>query len=406
MKATKAYAAISRCVDWSTPADVQDEVRKLWSRGIILAETIHKSGVFPRRIVLRRPTAEDLVDRFGEARSWGATLRGMAHVRVTMRDFKHPLLGAQTVAHHVWVESAEDAVALIEKGEQAEMFERMVAVTQRRLPVLLPWLLKHPIRALRVVEHWQSILNTVAWLLAHPRPGVYLRQVDVAGADTRFLEDHRQVLSETFDAALPPESLRAAAPGLAGFARRYGFRDKPRRIRFRALDRRNNLLPGDNDQDITLDARTFSTLTTRIRSVFATTNEINFLALPPLPASAVICVPRRDFDTLAEARWLADCQVFFWGDIDTSGFAALDALREHFENARSVLMDRETLLAYRSLWANEKTPARRDLDRLTHAEQALYDDLRYNRLGRHVRLGQERIGFSWVCKALAKLELG
>ena len=401
----KAYAAISRSVDWSTPADVTDEVRRLWSRGVILAETIHKSGFFPRRIVLKRPTAEDLVDRFGEARSWGTALRAMAHVRVTMRDFKHPILGAQTVAHHVWVESAEEAVALIEKGEQAELFQGIVALTQRQQPVLLPWLCKHPLRALRVAEHWQGILNTVAWLLAHPRPGVYLRQVDVAGTDTRFLEDHRQVLSETFDVALPPHRIAAAPAGLAGFAKRYGLRDKPRRIRIRTLDRRHNLLPGDNDQDIALDAKTFSMLTTGLKAVFITINEINFLTMPPLPASAVICVPRCDFDTLAEARWLFGCQVFFWGDIDTGGFAALDALRTRFENAQSLLMERETLLAFRSQWGKEKTPVRRDLDRLTATEQALYDDLRNNRLGANVRLGQERIGFSWVCNALAKLEL-
>ena len=400
------YAAISRSVDWSTPADVRDEVRRLWSRGVILAETIHKSGVFPRRIVLKRPTGDDLVERFGEVRSWGTALRAMAPCARDDADFKHPILGAQTVAHHVWIESAEAAVALIEKGDQAELFQSMVAMTQRQQPELLPWLCKHPLRALRVAEHWQGILNTVAWLLAHPRPGLYLRQVDVPGVDTRFLEEHRQVLAETFDVALPPHRITAAAPGLAGFAKRYGFQDKPRRIRVRALDRRHNLLPGDNNQDVTLDAKTFSMLTTGLKTVFITNNEINFLALPPLPASAVICVPRCDFDTLAEAGWLLGCQVFFWGDIDTGGFAALDALRERFENAQPLLMDRETLVEFRSQWAKEKAPVRRDLRRLAGTEQALYDDLRHNRLGANVRLGQERIGFSWVCKALAKLGLG
>ena len=50
----------------------------------------------------------------------------------------------------------------------------------------------------------------------------------------------------------------------------------------------------------------------------------------------------------------------------------------------------------------------RDLPRLHAQEQALFDDLRYRRLGTApgttcVRLEQERIGFGWVQRALAEL---
>ncbi len=43
---------------------------------------------------------------------------------------------------------------------------------------------------------------------------------------------------------------------------------------------------------------------------------------------------------LAQAGWLARCQVYYWGDIDTHGFAILDQLRTHIPHARSLLMDR------------------------------------------------------------------
>ena len=66
-------------------------------------------------------------------------------------------------------------------------------------------------------------------------------------------------------------------------------------------------------------------------------------------------------------------------------------------------MDRGTLLAFESLWGTEDSPINRDLPRLGAEERALYDDLRDNRFGRHVRLEQERIGFGWVEDALARL---
>lgn len=82
-------------------------------------------------------------------------------------------------------------------------------------------------------------------------------------------------------------------------------------------------------------------------------------------------------------------------------YATLDQLRGHFPHARSLLMDRATLLAHRPLWGREDTPTQRELSRLHEDEAGLYDDLRHDRLGPAVRLEQERIGFAWVQAALA-----
>ena len=401
----KGHAVVSRPVDWSTPDDIKDQVQKIWRRGVVLAEMVRRSGFFPHRLVLKRPTAGQLVSRLGEVRSWSTALRDTAHVRVTLRDFTHPILGPHTIAHHVWVDSAEDAAALIGKDEQAELFRHMVGSTRRQQPQLVPWLHKRPLRALRVAECWQSLLDATAWLQAHPRPGVYLRQVDVPGLDGQFLEQHRVVLTEILDAALPPDHIDATAKRLPGFNKRYGFLDRPQRIRLRVLDRAHNLLAGNNDQDVTLDAMTFATIETGAKTAFITENEVNFLTLPPLPDSVAILGTPRDFDALTHARWLRNCQIHYWGDIDTRSFVILAALRRHFEHAQSLLMDRDTLLGCRAMWVDEKTPVQHDVANLTAPEQALYDDLRYDRLGPAVRLGQERIGFARVRKALADLEI-
>ena len=109
------------------------------------------------------------------------------------------------------------------------------------------------------------------------------------------------------------------------------------------------------------------------------------------------------FESLERTHWLSRCRLHYWGDIDTHGFAILDALRARFGHVESFLMDRSTLLAFESLWGTEDAPIDRDLARLTAPERALYDDLRDNRIGRHVRLEQERIGFGWFEDALERL---
>jgi len=66
-------------------------------------------------------------------------------------------------------------------------------------------------------------------------------------------------------------------------------------------------------------------------------------------------------------------------------------------------MNRETLLAFASQWDWEEKQTVRDLPRLKREEQALYDDLRDNRLRKNLRLEQEKVGFWWVEAALGGL---
>ncbi|QIK37670.1 hypothetical protein GWK36_06375 [Caldichromatium japonicum] len=36
------------------------------------------------------------------------------------------------------------------------------------------------------------------------------------------------------------------------------------------------------------------------------------------------------WEALAQGPWLNACQLYYWGDLDTHGFAILDGLRNHF----------------------------------------------------------------------------
>lgn len=105
-------------------------------------------------------------------------------------------------------------------------------------------------------------------------------------------------------------------------------------------------------------------------------------------------------ERLGAVPWLRHTRIFYWGDLDTHGFAILDKLRGIFPEACSFLMDRETLLAHRALWGSEPERHDKPLHRLTAAETSLYDDLRHDRLGERVRLEQERIGFDHVARAV------
>ncbi len=390
-------------MNWTRPGDLRAQLQRLWERGELLGALLTGEAVFPKRLSLKGPTSAEMADHFDEARAWIGELRGMAHCRIEMREFSHRVLGANAVPKEAWIDTIKDAVALIGKQRELARFHALIETTRTSQPQLLAWLAKRPLRALELADQWRLLLDIVAWLQDHPHPGLYLRQVDLPGVHTKFIEAHRGVLGELLDTVLPPEAIDASAPGVSQFARRYGFCDKPMRIRFRVLDPEYALLPGNPVQDITLDAATFARLDIRVTRVFITENEINFLAFPASPASLVIFGAGYGFEMLQKAEWLARCCIYYWGDIDTHGFAILDQLRSRFNQVESFLMDRATLLAFEPLWGEEERQTLRDLPRLNAEERSLYDDLRDNRIRTNLRLEQERIGFGWVESALSGL---
>ena len=393
---------------WTRPADLRRQVHRHWDRGRILLGLATGDSIFPLRLALKRPSAAELRDRFDEARSWSKSLRSMSNVRIEMREFRHRISGANSLPHEAWVDTIEDAATLIGKRLEVETFRRVVETTRKRQSSLLPWIARRPLNALQLADDWNLLLDVVDWLRDHPRPGIYLRQMDVPGVHSKFMESRRGVIGELLDCVLPPESIDASVSGVAGFARRYGFRDKPERVRFRTLDPAHALLPGTRERgadapDVTLDAATFAALDTGVSRVFVTENEINFLAFPSIEGGMVVFGAGYGFESLSRARWLSQCRLFYWGDIDTHGFAILDELRSHFDRVESFLMDRATFDEFEPLWGTESSPLDRNLSRLTDEERALYDDLRLNRIGSNLRLEQERIGFEWVRSRLDRL---
>lgn len=389
-------------MSWTTPADLRGQVQRLWDRGELLRSVVSDAIAWPLRLTLKCPTAADLSDRFEAVRDWLRAIAATHHVRIDWRDWNHRVQGTQQLPAAIWVDSLQDALAFIGKDRQAQSFHTLWQQTAATRPALLPWLTKRPLQAVDLADRWDRLLAVVAWLQAHPRPGVHLRQVDAAGVDSKFIEAHRGVLTELLDLALPPEAIDASATGAEQFARRYGFRGKPVRIRFRLLDPMSPSLPGCRGlTDFTLDADSFATLALPIDQAFVTENETNFLAFPSVARAIAIFGGGYGWDALSRATWLHQCAVHYWGDIDTHGFAILDRLRNHFPHAASLLMDRDTLIAHKVHWGEEPEPACHDLTRLTAEEGRLYDELRFDRIQPKLRLEQERIGYGWLVSHLS-----
>lgn len=378
---------------WTTPADIKALLRRRWQRGEILASSLTQDPLFPLRLSIKGPTSSQISADFGAARDWIADWHNQKVIPIEWRSFSHRLFGDNQMPSTAIIPDAESAVRILGTRREWEIHQEMVARCRDSFPDLLGWLAKRAITALELAPDWQAILAVVAWVRDHPRFGQFLRQMDAPGVHTKLVEKHRGVISELLDRVLPADAIDASVRGISGFARRYGFRDKPERIRIRFLDPACAIAPERIGLDLTLDAAAFATLDPPVKCVFITENEVNFLAFPECPRSLVIFGSGYGWSALATASWLHQRVIYYWGDIDTHGFAILDQLRSCLPHVRSMLMTREVFLRHRDFWTTEPNPVRHELSRLTVEEKSTLEALKANSGVAALRLEQEKLPF-------------
>ena len=390
---------------WTTPDTIRQQLQRLWDKGDWLAAHLTGEPLFPRELRLKRPTANDIAERFMEVRDWVRALRdGSRQNRgfgydITWERVNHRVHGGNDLPAGITVPTEADGLRLIGRTRELARFQELARETLRRHPALEDWLARRPLTALERADEWPRILAILDHFATHPRPGVYLRQLDIPGVDTKFIGNRRKLLGELLDQMLPEGAIDATATGAARFEQRYGLRDKPVLVRFRALDAALNVGPFS---DLTVPVDELAVWQAPVRHVFITENEINGLAFPDCPGGLVIFGLGYGLDRLADIPWLHDTTVHYWGDIDTHGFAMLSRLRQHLPHTRSLLMDRETLDAHSHLCGEEAAHQRftGDLLHLTPEENALFTALRDNTIGERIRLEQERIGYAHVRTAV------
>ncbi len=386
--------------EWATWPDVVARLRRRWERGEDLAGYLAARPWEPLGLPVRGPTASDCSARFDEVRDWSRAWRAQERrwpgdgLRLERRQVGGRLAGANELPARLWVDTYQGLWAALGTGRQVGQVCALLDQTRRSLPELVPWVVGSPLRTLGLADDWPRLLATAGWIRDHPGTG-YLRQVDVPGVDTKFIESHQAVLGDLLDQVLAEDRIDRDA-GRADLVRRYGFRPKPGYVRLRALGG-GGLVGGFTEMSVR--AAELTAHPPSASTVLVVENEITYLALPDVEDAVAVLGSGYAVGGVG-GEWLADRDVVYWGDIDTHGFAILNRLRHLVPAARSVLMDQPTLLAHEGQWVREPKPTRVALHRLTEAEGGLYRDLVEDTFGPAVRLEQERISYGAVRRAL------
>ncbi|MBI3777118.1 MAG: hypothetical protein HY273_16500 [Gammaproteobacteria bacterium] len=397
-------------MSWTTPAELRARLRKRWDSQKLLRDALCDELLFPYAVSITHPTRAQLAPQFAEVRAWIDALRAASNehrthtYRIEWDSVNLRNLGAQLLPRSVCFDTAEDLFGFIDKLAEFRAFAQLAETTLARWPQAREALAAAPLAVLAQVEHWPKVLAVLDYFAAHPQPGIYLRQLLAPGVDTKFIESRKPLLSALLAAVLPPGAVRADGDARAGhgFERRFGLLHEQPSVRFRLLD---PALYVQGMSDIAVPLEQFQRLDLPVRRVFITENKLNGLTFPGVPGALVIFGLGYGLTTLFEVKWLAAQPLYYWGDIDTHGYAMLNRLRARFPHTHAMLMDETTLEVCREFWGEEPEPVSVDLPHLTAAEQDVYQKLLRQHWALRLRLEQERIPYRCVEEYLTALAM-
>lgn len=373
-------------VGWTTSADIAARVRRRWDDGSLLRAYANGDPFAPIQVPLRGPKPSQVGDDIAAARAWVADLdagrRDDGRYTLQWQSIGGRQIGRNRLPVRAVVSCSEQAWALLGVTTSVHRFDELLAVAHQH-PRVRQWIVDHPHRALELESEMPQLIAAYGWLDSHRQSRRYLREISAPGVDTKFAERHRPILA----------AMLGVSSTATGFLAGLGLTSKPGLVRLRPSPSLGLPAPFT---ELAVRSDELAQLTVEPRVAVIIENEISYLCLDVPTDGLVIWGKGFEVDSVGRLRWLAQADVLYWGDIDTHGFAILDRLRAWLPRARSVLMDRETLLAHRDRWVAEDRPAKSILTRLTPDEQDLYAELVGDGLGERVRLEQERIDWHWV----------
>lgn len=389
-----------------TPADVRALATKRFQRERLnaLREALGcaVTTTWPWVVPLGRPTERDVLTDARSVLAWrdawvDAKVLGDFEVETDIIAWR--AIGTQTVPVRVLFVNTK---AIAKVAGLLPLWTQVVT-RAKRFVALWPGIEEAMVREWAMLADWSddavlALERVLTWFVDHPKSGLYLRQLPIEGVDTKwFTEPRKKVVQRLLVAIreakesvpLMAESSEALDPDTT-FETVCGLKPLPKLIRGRLLDEVDQkLFYGLSDLSLPLDE--WAQLPLYPEIVFISENLQTGLAFEAHPKSVVFFGLGAGVTQLAAIPWVRTARIIYWGDVDTYGLEILAHLRSVLPQTESVMMNRQTLEAFRGLAVAENRQASgAHVEHLRENEREVFDALKVGDLAR-LRLEQERI---------------
>lgn len=341
----------------------------------------------------------ELIEQSKDRKGFGYTIK--YKTVNTKKDF------IQDVIDEISFQTETDFLKFLRKESEVEAFKKNAVKILFQFTELNEWVKKYPQKVIQYAESWQQLLNVCNYFKQNPNPNFYIRELPVK-VHTKFIENNKGILLDLLNVVLPSESINEEFTTAKEFEKRFRLKFNQSQIRVRVLDKHisDKYLSGLTDLVITEEE--FCGLLIPCEKVFIFENKtnfsnlMNFLTLPQIENTIGIFGSGFSVSKLKNALWLADKEIFYWGDIDTHGLKILSQIRGYFSKTKSIMMDFETLITFKDDWDRGEPIHESSLPNLNSDEQELFQFVRADNLNT-IRLEQEKISQEYVLKQIAKI---
>lgn len=386
------------------PSEIKLDLLKKWESGRFYS-AIFSDDIFPYSFPLKKLKDDDFKNNLDSILKWTKNLESSFNkpgITFQKKSVKFRLFGNQTIPNKIIFENAESLSRYLGKYSEYNEILNLVERTKKEFPEIHKLILDKPKLLLDNISIWNDALIVCNYISNHEYQNKYIRELAIPNIDTKFIEGNKKLFRTLFDAILNEDKIDFEYTSLASysydFEKRYGFKYNPSRIRLRLLDQQiRNEYGGISDIEINADEfdSFLNNVDCYIDNVYITENKINGLIFPDKYNSIVIFGLGYGVDTLKDFNFLKSCNIEYWGDIDTHGFAILSRLRSYFPKAKSFLMDEDTFNSHKRMAVTEYNKHKADsLPFLNEAEQNLYKKLKNKE--NYSRLEQEKINFDYL----------
>lgn len=363
-----------------------------------LRSRLRNESLFPLSLSVGTPPKKDFLElhrAIETLKSASKDKLGYGYV-ITWEQVNMRGVDRQTLPVRITVETENDYLRILRKKREFEDFLADVELICARIPELNTWSDTYPLDVIKYHGEWEYLLRVCEYFKAHPRPNYYIRELPIA-VHTKFIEEHVGILRQLLDHVLPDAFIKREE---SDFARRYGLRYDEALVRFRLLDSTLQSKLNLVFDDLSVPISAFKTFDLSAFMCIIVENKMNFLTLPPLEGTIGIFGSGFKVEVLSQTHWLANCLIYYWGDLDAQGFQILSQLRGFFPHVASLMMDENTLAAFKERIRKGRETKIVELPYLTLPERILYEQLVVHNL----RLEQEQIDDLYVKEQLQRLK--
>jgi hypothetical protein len=287
------------------------------------------------------------------------------------------------------------------------LFRTNIEKTINVFPELKEWIIRNPSKVISNQAEWESVIKVCQYFRQNPKPNLYIRELPIK-VHTKFIENNKGILLDLLNIIVPTESIDHNYISAKDFEKRFGLKFNQSQIRLRILDTKiaNLYLSGLTDIEVTEEE--FNKLSIPCEKVFILENKtnfsnlMNFLTLPYMKNSIGIFGSGYKIGDLKNALWLANKEIYYWGDIDTHGLQILSQLRGYFPKTKSIMMDFKTLNSFKEDWGFGESIHVTNLLNLSTEEKELFSFVKSDNI-KTIRLEQEKINQEYVLNEIKSI---